>query len=203
MKWRDWAPDEISEVFGEPFTNYTAMLAVGSMTYLLSPIPEHYSIMAGTFDSEGMPTGFQYGPDEVWFDFVSNWSPYEPLLMEMETEWAVCGDPAHPVPFFDHLGDITVPVMYLGGQGGFGEEGEQLQLLGSTRFPALWCPSTMIRSWTSLTPICSLPKMLGMLCGDRFCDGSGITDPPGRGVFLNNAEPRHCRGSASIELQGG
>lgn len=132
------APDEISEVFGEPFTNYTGMLAVGSMTYLLSPIPEHYSIMAGTFDSEGMPTGFQYGPDEVWFDFVANWSPYEPLLMEMETEWAVCGDPGHPVPFFDHLGDITVPVMYLGPQGGFGGEGlYSLELLGSTDVSSL------------------------------------------------------------------
>jgi len=126
-------PDAISPVFGEPYTNLTAILAFGSQTYLVSPTPVNYHIMAGTFDADGLPTGFQYADSEVWLDFVSNWAPYEPLRMEMETEWAVCGDPAHPVPFDDHLGDITVPVFYLGAHGGFGEEGlYTLDLLGSS-----------------------------------------------------------------------
>lgn len=131
-------PDEISEVFGEPFTNRMAAIAVGSQTYILSPIPEYYSIVAGTFDADGLPEGLVYTPVDFWFDFVANWAPYEPVLMEMETEWAVCGDPAHPVPFYDHLGDITVPVMYVGGHGGFGEEGYYtLDLLGSTDITTL------------------------------------------------------------------
>lgn len=126
-------PDAISPVFGEPFTNMMAIIAFGSQTHLVSPIPAHYHIMAGTFDADGLPAGFQYAEIDTWLDFVANWAPYEPLRMEMETEWAVCGDPAHPVPFDDHLGDITVPVFYLGAQGGFGNEGlYTLGLLGSS-----------------------------------------------------------------------
>ena len=126
-------PDAVSPVFGEPFTNLMAALAFGSQTYLVSPTPAHYHIMAGTFDADGLPVGFQHAETDLWLDFVGNWSPYEPLLMELETELAVCGDPAHPVPFDDHLGDITIPVFFLGAQGGFGEEGlYTLGMLGST-----------------------------------------------------------------------
>jgi hypothetical protein len=126
-------PEGVSPVFGEPFTNMQAILTFGTQTYAISPIPEHYSIFAGTVDAEGMPTGCQYVETDLLLDFFGNWSPYEPVRMEMETEWAVCGDPAHPVPFDDHLDDITVPVFYVGANGGFGDEGfYTLSLLGSS-----------------------------------------------------------------------
>lgn len=53
-----------------------------------------------------------------------------PLLSRYELATARCG--AADVPFDDHLGDIEVPILYLGAGGGLGTHGQHMaRLTGS------------------------------------------------------------------------
>lgn len=117
------------------FTNREAGLLAGEATYaLLAPgreIVPFYHFAGGTFDASGKPTGLLYTPEQAWFDFERGASPYEPNRVLLEADETVCD--AVDVPFDDHLGDIRVPVLYVGAGGGFGEFGVYTTtLLGST-----------------------------------------------------------------------
>ena len=67
------------------------------------------------------------------YAFLAGASPWQPLQELADSDAAVCESPEVPdVPWDDHLGDITVPVLYLGAAGSFGASGiHTTTLLGS------------------------------------------------------------------------
>src|SRR5439155_5769425 len=118
-----------------PYTNLQASLTLGAATFQLNPkfVAPYYHFVGGTFpggDITQIPTGLVYTKVSRWNDFLISATPYEPVQMESDTYAISCGDGS---PSFDnHLGDITVPVLYVGAGGGFGSEGlYTLTLLGS------------------------------------------------------------------------
>ena len=76
----------------------------------------NYHFLAGTFDEYGMPTGLQYTQPDNWVDFMVYAPPWEPYRFMYDYSTAICTPEA--VPWDDHLGDITVPLLWLGAAGG-------------------------------------------------------------------------------------
>jgi hypothetical protein len=128
------APTDPSPVI-PGFTNREAALLAGSATYALLPpgqvfVP-FYHFAGGTFDASGRPTGLSFTPERAWLDFERGPAPYEPVRLLLDADETICGTP--DVPFDDHLGDVRIPVLYVGAGGGFGEFGlYTTTLLGST-----------------------------------------------------------------------
>lgn len=116
------------------FKNRQAALLVGSATFLLAqPVP-FYHFTGGTFDADFKPVDLLYTPVPAFFQFELGASPFQPAKELLDSDISICDDPAFgDVTFDDHLGDVTVPVLYLGAGGGFGEFGiYNTTLLGST-----------------------------------------------------------------------
>jgi len=116
------------------FTNREAGLLVGEATYGLQgglePTPS-YHMTGGNFDATGKPTGLLYTADQALFELEKGASPFQPYREQAEADAATCEQT--DVPFDDHLADITVPVLYVGAGGGFGDSGlYTTSLLGST-----------------------------------------------------------------------
>lgn len=116
------------------FTNRQAGLFVGEETFALlgglEPVPV-YHFTGGTFDAQGAPSGLLYSNAADLFHFETVASPFQPNRELADADLSTCGQV--DVPFDDHLGQITVPVLYVGAGGGFGEYGfYTLTLLGST-----------------------------------------------------------------------
>jgi hypothetical protein len=111
-------PDGISPL-APPFTNMQTALAYGSATYLFAPLSPWYHYFAGIFDpATGMPTGLQFVTTQQFLEFFLSASAYEPTLFSADL--ARTGGDAVDVPFDDHLGEVTIPVMTVGSAGGLG-----------------------------------------------------------------------------------
>ncbi|MGH8067872.1 MAG: hypothetical protein ACRERE_22130 [Candidatus Entotheonellia bacterium] len=111
-------------------TNLQAALFLGTSTFTLfqpaPPVP-FYHFTGGPADD---PLTLLYTQEEDWIDFLQGTAPYEPVNIFAQGEGLLCHD---DLPFDDHLGGITVPVLYVGAGGGFGEFGVYTTtLLGST-----------------------------------------------------------------------
>lgn len=123
------------------FSNLQVGLLTGEATFALQPpgganVPD-YHFTGGTFDGNGVPTGLSYSSQAGLFDFLTFGSPFEPIQELADGDAALCEtSPDFVVPdvaFDDHLGDIKVPILYVGAGGGFGNFGlYTLTLLGST-----------------------------------------------------------------------
>jgi pimeloyl-ACP methyl ester carboxylesterase len=116
------------------FTNRQAGLLVGEATFAFlapfEPAP-FYHFTGGLFDETGKPAGLLYSNESDLFAFEQASSPVQPNRELADADAVVCE--ANDVPFDDHLGDIRVPVLYIGAGGGFGELGVYTTtLLGST-----------------------------------------------------------------------
>lgn len=116
------------------FNNRQAGLLVGEATFGLQgglePAP-FYHFTGGTFDAEGKPAGLLYSNEADLFAFEAAASPVQPNQELLDSDAATCE--LNDVAFDDHLAEITVPVLYLGAGGGFGEYGVYTTtLLGST-----------------------------------------------------------------------
>ncbi|AUX41292.1 uncharacterized protein SOCE26_027020 [Sorangium cellulosum] len=116
-------------------SNRQAALLAGQATYLLEdgrPPTPFYHLVGGTFDTNGLPVDLTYLTDESrWFSVEAQAAPYQPIKGLIDSERAMCGDPGPTIA--DHLGAITVPVLYVGAGGGFGQSGVYTTtLLGST-----------------------------------------------------------------------
>ncbi len=132
-------PNGSSILNGPPFnlpgyTNREAGLLVGEATFGLQgglePAP-FYHFTGGTFGADGKPTGLLYSNEADLFSFERSASPFQPNRELAEADAATCEQT--DVAFDDHLGEITVPVLYIGAGGGFGEFGTYTTtLLGST-----------------------------------------------------------------------
>ncbi len=124
------APNDPSPVI-PGLTNYQTALFMGAATWNLATPTPYYHLCAGVFNEYGIPVDLQYTPAQLWLDFIGAWSPYAPHQRQVDMGLSVCDEV--DVPFDDHLGEITVPVMYVGAGGGFGEYGVYTTtLLGST-----------------------------------------------------------------------
>jgi hypothetical protein len=129
-------PNGVSPIFGQPYTNLDASLAVGAATYQIDRpgfFAEFYHFVGGTFPHGniwGIPNGLVYTSIPEWNRFLASASLFEAMLMQYDTYTISCGEIS--TPFDDHLNDITVPVLYVGAGGGFGSNGlYTLTLLGS------------------------------------------------------------------------
>lgn len=132
-------PSGSSILNGPPFnlpgyTNRQAGLLVGEATFtFLAPneFTPFYHFTGGTFDGSGKPSGLLYSNEANLFDFEKAASPVQPNRQLADADKATCG--SADVPFDNHLDDITVPVLYIGAGGGFGQYGVYTTtLLGST-----------------------------------------------------------------------
>jgi len=115
-------------------TNRQAGLLVGEATFALlgglEPAP-FYHFTGGTFDAQGRPAGLLYSNEADLFTFEQRASPFQPNRELADADKITCDQ--MDVAFDDHLDDITLPVLYVGAGGGFGELGiYTTTLLGST-----------------------------------------------------------------------
>jgi hypothetical protein len=114
-------------------TNRQAGLLVGEATFALQgglePAP-FYHFTGGFFDASGNPAGLLYSNESDLFHFEAAASPLQPNRELADADASTCE--ATDVLFDDHLASITVPVLYIGAGGGFGEYGVYTTtLLGS------------------------------------------------------------------------
>jgi len=129
------APDDPSPVL-PGLTNRQTALFLLCDTYLtsqppLAPYTPWYHYTAGTLDANGLPNGLRFGDADSLFRLGLSFPPYQLMSEGYEID-ALLSD-AVDSPYDDHLGEITVPVFYVGAAGGFGEPAlETLSLLGST-----------------------------------------------------------------------
>jgi hypothetical protein len=98
-------------------TNYQTALFVGATGN--PPISWHF--VGGYFDRNGIPTDLQYTEARLWLDFLQTIPPHLPVQTDLDGDALFCG--TVKVPFDDHLGEIAVPILYVGTGGGFGQYG--------------------------------------------------------------------------------
>jgi len=123
------APEEPSPVPGfAGLTNRQVALLVGSATHLLfapnPPVP-FYHFNAGSFDASGLPVGLQFTRENYLYDFYQTAAPFQSSTEQAETDAILCGETA--TPYDDRLGEVKIPVLYVGAGGGFGEEIDTLE----------------------------------------------------------------------------
>jgi hypothetical protein len=114
-------------------TNEQAALLLTTSTHLLfapnPPVPA-YHFNAGEFNLLGLPTGLRYTREAYLYDFLQAAAPVQSFAEQVETEAVWCGEV--DTPHDDHLAEISVPVFYVGAEGGFGSFGvDTLSRLGS------------------------------------------------------------------------
>jgi hypothetical protein len=123
-------PDGISPIY-PPYTNMQLAMLIGAFTNNWTPIRPNYHIFAGIFSV--FPLGIldlAYTPPVSCALFFTQFSPYIPNQLTYDSYLITCGDV--DVPWDDHLAEVTIPIMYVGAAGGFGESGiYATTLLGS------------------------------------------------------------------------
>lgn len=126
-------------ILGGGMTNRQAGLLVGQATFALQgglELAPFYHFTGGVFDADGTPAGLLYAHESDLFAFEAAASPFQPNRELADADAATCD--ATDIPWDDHLGAITVPVLYIGAGGGFGEYGlYTTTLLGSTDVTSL------------------------------------------------------------------
>ncbi len=88
--------------------------------------------VGGEFDESGVPTGLRFTEPALWIDVLQATRPYWPRQATADVARARCGSGRDPA-FDDHLGDIAVPILYVGAAGGTGLRGAHTASLTSTR----------------------------------------------------------------------
>lgn len=117
-------------------TNEQAVLFFGTLTFnIFAPDPaptDLYHFNGGVFDPvTQLPVGLAYTQQSYYYDFLTLAAPYQSLGEVIDTETLVCDQV--DLPYDDHLADVTVPVLYVGAAGAFGNAGlYSTTLLGST-----------------------------------------------------------------------
>ncbi len=127
-------PDAPSQFpFARGLTNREAALLLGAAGYRLSgdvPIVPFYHFVAGKFTESGVPTDLTYTKAAYFFDFLQNAAPYQSKKETVEREMILCNEAASP--YADRLKEVSIPVFYVGAEGGFGSFGTySTTLLGS------------------------------------------------------------------------
>jgi hypothetical protein len=109
-------------------TNYQAVLLFGGATHTFLTYVPHYHLIGSELGPGGIPIAPLFTDPDVFIETTRNLSPYESLGTMLQGAAVLCGDTVHD----DHLGDIRIPVLYVGAEGGFGSDGiYTTTLLGS------------------------------------------------------------------------
>lgn len=113
------APDDPSPFF--PLVgNADFAELIGAEAALSGPFPFLHSV-GGVIDPETFATELLYTRPARWFAFLSAVSPYQPLRIDLEGALLVCDELDSPLD--DHLAEVTVPLLFIGAAGGYGEVG--------------------------------------------------------------------------------
>lgn len=112
----------------EGLTNLQAAIGVGAW----QSYPNlGYHFVDGVFDADGIPVGLEYTDVGMWIDFMVTGPPYEAAAFQID--YIRCVIMPEQVPWDDHLGDVTVPVLYVKANGGAGAYGDYtFDVMGST-----------------------------------------------------------------------
>jgi len=106
-------------------TNYQAALFFASSTWVLTGDPMFWHFNAGTgpdfIDPSWVPSDLLYTEAQLSLDLDQALPPHEPMQTNFDVDAVLCG--SLKVGFDDHLGEIAVPILYVGAGGGFGEYG--------------------------------------------------------------------------------
>ena len=115
------APGETSPLV-PGLTNYQAALFVGTNTFLTGNPPAPFWHFVGGQFTEKAPTGLRYSDPTRWIYLLKSLPPYQPQLTGYESRLCICNEV--DVAFDDHLGKISVPILYIGAGGAFGTMGD-------------------------------------------------------------------------------
>jgi len=119
------------------YTNWQcAMFFGGGLLFAPAVARYHAPILEDDF-----PVGFQHITTDQWLDFMENAAAYEPILFELEYSQLFA---MYDSPFVSHLGDVTVPVLDIGGAGGIAPyTAATISYLGSTDITQLYISTGM------------------------------------------------------------
>jgi len=112
------SPDDGSPIV-PGFTNYQLALVFGASTGLLNG--QFWHFVGGYLDANEIPSDLRFTEARLWLDLLQNLPPHCTVQADFDVDATFCGKPN--VPFDDHLGEISVPILFLGTGGGFGETG--------------------------------------------------------------------------------
>ncbi|HEX8440901.1 hypothetical protein [Archangium sp.] len=131
-------PDTVALPPMPPLPYRQLAVALGAATFQFISDPKHgvepavpfYHFTSGQFGEAPLPTGLRYVKERQFFDMLASARPYQSFEEVVEGEQLLCGQ--KDLPYDDHLGEVKVPVLYVGAAGGFGEYGlHSTKLLGS------------------------------------------------------------------------
>ena len=127
------APDDPSP-FIPNLTNYQAALFIGTSTFAQGNAPAPFwHFVGGVFDDPAVPvpSGLAYTDPARWISLPMSLPPYQPQRTIYEARSCLCSEV--DVAFDDHIGAITLPILYIGAGGAFGTFGYHTSTLtGST-----------------------------------------------------------------------
>ena len=109
--------------FNPALTNLQLLLYFGVFPSE-NPSTEAWHFAAGTLD------GLSFIDDDRWVALVQNLAPYMPLRPRYELSQCLCNEEDSYLD--DNLGNIQVPILYIGAGGGFGDVGEYTPTLTSS-----------------------------------------------------------------------
>ena len=137
----DVLPDYTSPII-PGFTNHEVGELALSATYLftapMKPLITRHHYCTGTFNETGHPTGLQFTNYEFMADLAYNMDSFVSINCLIDEERVMCDNlticgnsppppeeltvncPNNDVPYADHLDEITVPALYVGGETGYG-----------------------------------------------------------------------------------
>ncbi|MBD3219835.1 hypothetical protein GF314_01210 [bacterium] len=101
------------------FDNRTAALMAGAVTGAIFGFPGDLHFFGGEFDEEtGLPTDLVYTPTDQYFEWLQGFNDYNSYGHDYDISRIHCPDTESP--WDDHLDEITVPVFFVGAEGGWG-----------------------------------------------------------------------------------
>ncbi len=120
-----YTPDEESPLM-PGLTNKQALILSASVTYItyeppMQPYTPFFHYLAGTFDENQMPTGFQFIDYDYILSFTSIVTSFQSLGELIDGEALYCG--AENLPYDDYYSQIELPLLYIGAAGGEGASG--------------------------------------------------------------------------------
>ena len=101
-------------------TNFQAALFVGTNPPGNPPAP-FWHFVGGQFIG-AIPTGLLHSDPTRWINLLKSLPPYQPQRTGYESRLCICNEV--DVTFDDHMGKISVPILYIGAGGAFGTLGD-------------------------------------------------------------------------------
>jgi hypothetical protein len=115
------APLDTSPLFGAPFTNRDAMYFTAGLTYQFAPYTPLYHLVAPVLDGDGNVASLRFTSEEATSAWFAGAPPHQSLRESADLDAIWCGTP--PPGADAPLSNITVPVLYVGAAGAFGDHG--------------------------------------------------------------------------------